>query len=250
VLSFLYRELKELWELMDLRGEFRCSGFSERPGTIPQLAASGYQLADRCADTREELFPMRYSLYIIAGVLLALVVACGSQAPTGAAPLPTQAAATTQPPTATTGPAPTPTQAAAPTRPPAPATATPAGADQPAGDPQDVVVVFGRSGGIAGLSQTMTVYADGRIAFSDDVAHDSAQAAPADLARLRQLLASPEFAALDARYPAMGADLFVYEISVMGAGRAQKVVTMDGASNPPVLDQVLGELQKLLAQAR
>jgi hypothetical protein len=109
-----------------------------------------------------------------------------------------------------------------------------------------------RSGGIAGLSQTMAVHTSGRLEFEGDVAKTEAQAAPAQIAALQQLLASPEFAALDARYPAMGADLYVYEISVPNTknGKPQKVVTMDGASNPPVLDQVLAEVQKLLAYAR
>jgi hypothetical protein len=107
-----------------------------------------------------------------------------------------------------------------------------------------------RSGGIVGLSQTMTVYADGRLVFEGDVAKTQAQAAPAEIQTMQRLLASPEFAALDARYPAMGADLYVYEISVPKNGKPQKVVTMDGASNPPVLDQVVAEVQKLLAYAR
>jgi hypothetical protein len=34
------------------------------------------------------------------------------------------------------------------------------------------------------------------------------------------------------------------------AGQLKKVVTMDGASNPPVLDQVLQQLDKLWQQAK
>jgi hypothetical protein len=49
----------------------------------------------------------------------------------------------------------------------------------------------------------------------------------------------------------MGADLFIYSITIPTGGKPQTIVTMDGAKNPPILDQVLAELGKLLqAQAK
>ena len=46
------------------------------------------------------------------------------------------------------------------------------------------------------------------------------------------------------RYIAGGADLFTYTIIIPGATK-QTVVTMDGAQNPPVLQQALSELELL-----
>jgi hypothetical protein len=186
--------------------------------------------------------------YIPSLALIAtLLVACGaSGAPTGGS-------ATTQLPAATTQPA-APTQPPKPTTPPAAATRTqPSKGDtgSPTGDLKGVLVIFKRSGGIAGVNETLTVYDDGRIAFAGRDHESTAQIAPEELSALRQLLASPEFAALDSRYPAMGADLFIYSITTPTGGKAQTVVTMDGAKNPPILDQVLAEMGKLLeAQAK
>jgi hypothetical protein len=212
-----------------------------------------------------------------------LLAACGSQPPSGAvapsappaatsapaeptqapeasaAPEPAQAPTTTSAPTATGTPAPTnaPPTATATSAPPtaaparttaSPAAQTPAQAPQPSENSKEALLIVERSGGIVGLTETMIVYADGRLEFSGDVAQTQGQATPDELSALRQLLASPEFAALSSRYTAMGADLIIYAISVPGSGK--NVVTMDGAKNPPVLDQLLADLQPLLKRAR
>ena len=184
-----------------------------------------------------------------------LLVACGaSGAPTGGS-APTQTTAATMPPAAPTQP-PEPTTQAAPeptTAPAAPSPPKPSKGDtgSPSGDLKGVLVIFKRSGGIAGVNETLTVYDDGRIAFAGRDHESTAQIAPDQLSTLRQLLASPEFAALNSRYPAMGADLFIYSITTPTGGKPQTVVTMDGAKNPPILDQVLAEMGKLFqAQAK
>jgi hypothetical protein len=207
---------------------------------------------------------MRYISFLILSATL--LVACGaastgSAAPTSPPAAPTQPAASTQPPEATAGPAAPsqppiapPTAAPEPTTPPAAATPPQPGkgdAVPPTGDLKGVLVIFKRSGGIAGVNETLTVYDDGRITVAGRRGESTAQVAPAELSELRRLLASPEFAALDARYPAVGADLFIYSITIPTGGKPQTIVTMDGAKNPPILDQVLGELGKLLqAQAK
>jgi hypothetical protein len=219
---------------------------------------------------------MRSFALLIVGALLGLLAACGGQPPNGAVapsavPAPTGApappAAPTQAPEATAAPelptAPAPTELPAPTDLPptaaalasataAPATTQPgaptAATPQPSGNGKEVLVTMQRSGGIAGIIEMITVYADGRLEFSGDVAKTQAQATPAELSALQQLIDSPEFAALGARYSAPGADLFTYEIGVPGS--AKKIVTMDGAENPPVLNQLLANLQQLLRQAR
>jgi hypothetical protein len=193
------------------------------------------------------------SRFLAVGLIIVLS-ACGSQPIGGGAPQPAQTAAPTQAPEPTQAPtqAPEPTQA--PTQAPKP-TAVPTQAPKPpAGTtPQsngDVLLVFQQSGGIAGIDETLTVYTDGRLEFSDRKGAKTAQVAPEDLAALQQLLASPEFAALDTRYQAAVADAFLYKITLPGNPRPFSVQTMDGALHPPVLDQVLVELNKLREQVK
>jgi hypothetical protein len=187
---------------------------------------------------------MRYFLrYIFASLTIALLVACG-QAPTGGASQPTAPIAPTQAPEATAAPA-QPTSLPAPTAPSKGNT----GAPQPAGA-KDIVVIYQRSGGIAGIDETLTVYADGKLQLSSRGKAKEAQVAPADLSKLQELLASPEFAALEPRYPASGADLITYTVTVPAAGKGHTVVTMDAAKNPPVLNEVLTELGNLLQQVK
>ena len=210
---------------------------------------------------------MRYFLF--AALAATLLAACGGSpastggaAPASAPAAPTRPAAPTQPPEATAPPA-VPTQPPAatapapttvPTAPPAAATAVRPGsgdAEVPAGEMQGVMVIFKRTGGIAGIEETLTVYEDGRVALVGRDSESTVQVAPDELSELRRLLATPEFAALDGRYPALGADLFTYTITTSTGGRPRTVVTMDGAKNPPILDQVLAELGKLMqAQTR
>jgi hypothetical protein len=213
---------------------------------------------------------MRAVLSTIGLIGLLLLAACG-QPEAGTASQPTQPAApTSEPPTAAPQPtltlvptsepptaAPQPTQPAAPTSEPAPtaptdvrvtlmapsATPVPGGADR-------IVVILHQTGGFIGIDKTLTVYTSGRLTLSGDGGGKETQVAPAEVAPLQKLLASPEFAALQPRYEAAGNDLFTYEITVPDGGRGQTVVTMDGAQNPPVLTQVLAELNKLSARVQ
>jgi hypothetical protein len=203
-------------------------------------------------------------LKIIPLALALLLAACGTGATSGGAPTtsavaqPTRpaptAGATSQPtaaPEATAAPAPPtatsqPTAAAEPSPPARPTSERPGtdngttGATPQAG----VLVVYRKTGGIAGIDRTLTVYDDGRVELSGTGDTGQAiQAPPDSLSALRGLLASPEFAALNARYRASGADLFTYEISVPATG--QTVVTMDGAPSPPALTQAIAQLEAL-----
>jgi hypothetical protein len=191
---------------------------------------------------------MRYLLLIVLSATL--LAACGgSPAPTGSsAPTspaaPTQPVAPTQPPEATAAPEAT----AVPEATAAPATAAPTKGDTqaPNANAEGVLVIFKRTGGIAGVNDVLTVYEDGRVTYVGRNAENTAQVAPEELAELRRLLATPEFAALDRRYSALGADLFSYSITTARDGKAQTVITMDGANNPQILNQVLAEVGKLL----
>jgi hypothetical protein len=204
---------------------------------------------------------MRYIAYLMVGATL-LLAACGA-APTGSA-APTQPAAPTNAPAQPAAPTAGATQppeavaASAPASTAAPAENSveqvePSEGDKvlPEGDMNGVLVIFKRSGGIAGLDQTLTIYEDGRTTFVGGKSEGAAQVAATDLSELRRLLASPEFTALDARYPARGADQFIYSITTQAGGKTQTVVTMDGAKKPEILNQVLAELGKMLqAQAQ
>jgi hypothetical protein len=106
-------------------------------------------------------------------------------------------------------------------------------------------VIYHKSGGIMGLDETLTVRADGTLMLQSRGGNTkTAQVQPSELDKLRELLASPEFAQLQAEYRAMGADLFTYDITVP-SGRPGHVVTMDGVENPPVLEQLIEELNRL-----
>lgn len=201
---------------------------------------------------------------IIQVVLLALALvpaACGAPA-TGAPPtaLPAPPGGSAQPTAPTAAPAPTakpttpPEPTAAPTTPPAvpPApTAAPKPTAKPAaeaGAPAGVLAIYHKSGGIMGLDQTLTVYADGKIELKGRTGSASGQAPEAQLDALSKLLASADFAGLKPEYRALGADLFTYQVSVPGTGRT--VVTMDGAQTPEVLGQAIAALEELVKLAK
>jgi hypothetical protein len=194
-------------------------------------------------------------LRFVAIGLTVLLVACGGQPTTSGAPQPTQPTAPTQPTQPTAAPTLPSEPTAAPTLPPQPTQGqvikvTPGTAPESNAQLSDVLVIFRRSGGIAGIDETLTIYTDGRLELSDRKGKKTAKVAPDELAVLQKLLAGPEFAALDRQYRAAGADLFIYKVTVPGGKQPRTVATMDGAKNPPVLSQVLVELSKLRMQVK
>jgi hypothetical protein len=215
---------------------------------------------------------MRAILKAVVLIGLLLLTACGQSgaanapqptlpSPPTSAPAATAAVQPTQPAAPTSAP-PTviaqPTQPAAPTSPPTATMppdviatkAAPSAGPAPTGDESMILVILHQTGGFIGIDKTLTVYTDGKITLTGDGGDKEAQVPPSELATLEQLLASPEFAALQPRYHAQGNDLFTYEITVPDDGKPQTVVTMDGANHPEVLTQVLAELNKLAAQVQ
>lgn len=186
---------------------------------------------------------MIYVLKFVAIATIALGLAACGGAPAGTIQ------PTAGPPTAgatrpTTPPVPT-----SATRPPAEPSATqpaqPSAAPLPTATGDSAIVIYRKSGGIMGLDETLTIHADGTLELrSRGGGSTSAQVGPDQLDKLRHLIASPEFAQLQAQYQAMGADLFTYDITVPG-GKPGHVVTMDGVENPPVLEQLIQELNRL-----
>jgi hypothetical protein len=187
--------------------------------------------------------PMKYLRHIlIAALLLAGLAACGGGAPSIAKP-------TAIPPTTgavqpTTPPEPTGAPTAEPTQLPTAAPRATARAE-PANADASTLVIYHKTGGIMGLDETLTVNADGTLALRSRNGTTKTSKIPADrLAKLRELLASPEYAKLQGQYKAMGADLFIYDISVPG-GTPGHVQTMDGADTPAVLAEIIQELNDL-----
>ncbi len=186
---------------------------------------------------------MKYlRIIVLAALLLLGLAACGGSPATitGATANPPTTSATrpTAAPEPTGAPATQPTQL--PTAAPrATAAAEPASAD---GTP---IVIYRKTGGIMGLDETLTVNADGTLTLRSRNGATKTAKVPADrLAKLRELLNSPDYAKLQGQYKAMGADLFIYDITVPG-GTPGHVQTMDGVENPPVLDQIIQELSDL-----
>jgi len=178
-----------------------------------------------------------FRLFAIATIVLGLA-ACGGGAPGAMQPSAPQPTAGSTRPTAP--PEPVPSAVEGPTAQP-----EPTGAPQPTSAGESAIVIYHKSGGIMGLDETLTIHADGTLELqSRGGSTKTARIQPGQLDKLRELIASPEFAQLQAQYQAAGADLFTYDITVPG-GRPGHVVTMDGVENPPVLEQVIEELTRL-----
>jgi hypothetical protein len=164
-------------------------------------------------------------------IALCLSVACSQNVQPGTAPT----AATTPLATATT-------QATHPSETLAPTAVLGAG---------DIVITYRKTGGFDGRDETMTVYADGKLTLiSRGGAVEQAQATPAEIDQLGQVLASNDFAQLEATYQAAGADLITYMLIVPNGPAPRTVTTMDAAQNPPVLTQAIAALEQLRAKFR
>ena len=197
----------------------------------------------------------------LALALAYLLAACGG-APSGTAaptlgPLvrDTPVAAPTQPPQPTAAPsaAPAPTAAAAPTATSAPTAAAAPSAVAPqhaTAQPSsaNILISYHKSGGIAGVDETLTVYADGALKMRNKNSSVRAQAGPSDIQALQKLLGSSEFTALQLPVQPPVPDQFVYELTIPGRGKP--IVVAEGADNPPVLRELIDVLEKLKSQAK
>jgi hypothetical protein len=170
--------------------------------------------------------------------LIYLLAACGGGT-TGASPTPTPVVRDT--------PAAAPTQPALPTAIAAPTAVIPPAATTQAGA-ANVLIGYHKSGGIAGIDETLTVYADGTTELRGKAGTVKAQADPGTIQALQKLLASPEFAALQMPVQPPAPDQFVYELTL--PGRAEPLVATDSADNPPVLRELIDLLEQLKTPAR
>jgi hypothetical protein len=180
----------------------------------------------------------RYAGLILLMMIGMLAVACGSAAP----PAATTAAVTLIPaPTMTVAPTEVPDKEATVTGTNVPrAAATPlATISSP-----DVLLVYQKSGCFTGIKDVLTVKNDGTLELVNRKGESHKGSVPADrLTPVKQMLAQPAFAQLDTLYQATGADLCVYSITTRQAdGTSRSVTTMDAAPTPPLLMQVIKEV--------
>ena len=113
---------------------------------------------------------------------------------------------------------------------------------------EEIVIVYKRSGGFAGLDEQYTVYLDGRITTNDG-REWRVEAHEVDLL-LKQIEKSGFFEMVADYLPADPCcDLFFYELSVHIGDQTNSVLTVDGAPRAPdQLWELLGFVQHFLDQ--
>jgi len=114
------------------------------------------------------------------------------------------------------------------------------------------LIVFRRSGGLMGVSESWVIYEDGRVAFQEEMKGESAtgEVEAQDLAGLLGLIEETSFFSFGDSYMPQNicCDRFSYEITLFQDGQSKRVTTMDGAEAPEGLWTIIGELNKLLAE--
>jgi len=186
------------------------------------------------------LFSIQSTARVLLLLLAYLLAACGGGA-TGSAPL-TPGPITSATPIAAPTQRSQPTAAVAAPSPSLPPTATIQVAEAA------LLISYDKSGGIAGIDETLSVYTDGTIELRTRGNTLTAQADPSAIQMLQKLLDSPEFAALQVPLQPPAPDQFVYELTVPGHGKP--ITVTDAADNPPVLRELIAALEQLRPQAK
>lgn len=112
--------------------------------------------------------------------------------------------------------------------------------------PADVVLIFHRSGGFAGVDQEWIVYADGRIEMPDG---STKQVDSGQVTALLDTIQSAKFFDLSDSYVPLDTccDRFTYSITVQMDGQTKTVQTIDDApKQPEALSEVLSAVNTLL----
>lgn len=97
---------------------------------------------------------------------------------------------------------------------------------------EETVIVYGRSGGFAGLQQEWTIHADGQINFPDG---SQKQADPEQLLTVFDAVQAANFSSLNAAYLPEDTccDLFTYTVTVQTGSETHTITMMDNAPNVP-----------------
>ena len=119
-----------------------------------------------------------------------------------------------------------------------------------AGFGQDAVqlpaIVYGKSGGFAGLEQKWNIYANGRIENSEGVLVSQAEAA--EVTAVLQTADEVEFYELDDEYLEGGdcCDLITYTLTITDGEQTKTVVTRDNSPHPPAYEIILTAVDDLI----
>jgi len=150
-----------------------------------------------------------------------------------------------------------PAEAPAPTETPAPSATPAATATTPPKSelPGEAVIVYKRSGGIAGLDEMWTIYPDGNVAFAAHAQGEGPerlyQAEAAEVAALVDTLETLGFFTLTGNYLPLDTccDRITYDIEARSGDLINHVVTLDAAPNtPPELWQAIDALNAFVGQ--
>jgi hypothetical protein len=149
-------------------------------------------------------------------------------------------------PTETTEPAPTETME------PTPTETTESGAASDAKSRAvlgDAVIVYERSGGIAGETNTWKIYADGRVVDGEG---NEWQVAPAQVEELLADLETMGFFELDESYMPLDTccDRFTYTLVVGTDGGAHRVTTIDDSDAPEAVWNALDSVSTFIQDAQ
>jgi hypothetical protein len=112
----------------------------------------------------------------------------------------------------------------------------------------DVLAIYHKTGGFAGIDETLTVYQGGLIELTGRTSGDgkSLKLDEPMIQPLRRMLESQEFAELAPAYRASGADQFTYTISARDrSGNMKTVVAVDGAEYPDFLGQLIAMFNQM-----
>ncbi len=123
---------------------------------------------------------------------------------------------------------------------------TPAATDERAAVFPNTIIVYQREGGIVGESKKWTFYRTGRILTGDGIAWQ----VPADQAKpLFDLAEAPDYWNLRDSYSLVAcADCYTHTLTVFQKGETKKVTFVEGASLPADLQQMLDEINQLIAR--
>ena len=115
-------------------------------------------------------------------------------------------------------------------------------------NPNSVFITYHRSGGIMGLRDHLTIYADGRCELQRIGVEREFTIQPSQLEHLKELMEEANFLDLEGTHgPPPGADFFEYVISCYaGEGRMKTVVAWTSAI-PDALQPILHELNQLIS---
>ena len=116
------------------------------------------------------------------------------------------------------------------------------------------LIIFRRSGGLRGVSESWVIYEDGQVVYQEEIKRESAtgEIEAQELAGLLALVEETGFFSFSDSYMPQNTccDRFSYEITVIKNGQGKMVTTMQGAEAPEGLWSIIGELNELLAGMR